>query len=156
MTEEEQYILDDLKAEFIEGVFVKNWADLEFKHSIGRQLSAYPNLIGKISIEDHYYVEFVKMFPELEDVDRLGWGKIISWSKIKNYIKQMADTRVQKGTENAKKLLERPELFTEKQLGYLRMRAEGMTLQQIADEGDTTRQAISDCLITANKKYETN
>lgn len=152
MTKEERYILAELKAEFVEGVFAKNWTDLENKHSIGRQLLACPSLRGKVCVEDHYYVKFVEMFPELEDVDKLGLGKIVSWAKVKNHIKQMKDIRVRKGKENATKLLENPGLFTEKQSKYLKMRAEGMTLQQIADEEGTTRQAVSDSITSASKR----
>lgn len=64
------------------------------------------------------------------------------------------DKRIKKGKQEAGHLLKifNPKLFTKKQLDCLKLRADGYSLQEIANVFKTTRQDISLAIIASIKK----
>jgi hypothetical protein len=88
LTEEQLYVLDELKAELGERIWEAKMIEIETKHSIGQQLVAYPELVPHINNEAHYYVEFAKRYVSPEHaITALDLGKGASWYKIKKHLK---------------------------------------------------------------------
>lgn len=84
LSDEELFAFEEIMAELTEGIYTKNIIEIEMKHSVGRQLLAYPNLVELINKEAHYYVLLAKKYETVEQaIADSNLGKSVSWAKLK-------------------------------------------------------------------------
>lgn len=86
MTEEQEYALEEIKAELTELIYWKNLIEIQGKYDVGVKLLAYPELAPLLNNEGHYYLMFAQQYSKPEDAME-DMGKICSWAKIKTKLK---------------------------------------------------------------------